>query len=132
VPEGSEGNQQSPDFREEGVDRLVEEYYRILGVERETGAEDIGRTFHQIALRQQPDRDLGNAKEAGDRLREINKAYEVRGNEQKRYQCGYSTSYRRSQTQKVNTALSDDLDSLASRNLGEQLRILVALHSDRS
>jgi DnaJ-class molecular chaperone len=81
VPEGSEGNQQSPDFREEGVDRLVEEYYRILGVEREAGAEDIGRTFHQIALRQQPDRDLGNAKEAEVRFREIDGAREGLGNE---------------------------------------------------
>jgi curved DNA-binding protein CbpA len=106
VSEGSEGNQQSPDFREEGINRLVKDYYRILGAERDAGREDIRRAFHRLALRHHPDRNAGDPKKAEDRFKEINGAYEVLGNEQKRHQYDYLTSYRRSYTEKtkVNTA----------------------------
>jgi curved DNA-binding protein CbpA len=101
VPEGSEGNQQPPDFREKGIDRLVKDYYRILGVERDASPEDIKEPFRRLALRYHPDRNRGNAKEAEDRFRRINGAREGLGNEQKRHQYDYLTSYWRSHTGRV-------------------------------
>jgi curved DNA-binding protein CbpA len=134
VPEGSEGNQQSPDFLEEGINKLVKDYYQILGVKRDASPEDIKKAFRRLALRYHPDRNPGGTREAEDRFKEINEAYEVLGNEQKRHQYDYLASYRRSQTEKVrvNMVFSDSLDNFTYRNLEELLRILVALNFDVS
>jgi molecular chaperone DnaJ len=85
VPEGGKGNRQSPDFPEEEINRPVKDYSRILGAKGDASAEDIKKAFRGLALRYHPDRNPANAKEAEDRFEEINKAYEVPGNEQKRH-----------------------------------------------
>jgi len=60
------------------------DYYQRLGVRRDAGTEDIKKAFRELALRFHPDRNAGNSKEAEERFKEINEAYEVLGNEQKR------------------------------------------------
>jgi curved DNA-binding protein CbpA len=133
VSEGSQGNQQSPDFREEGINKLVKDCYRILGVERDAGPQHIREAFRRLALRHHPDRNPGNPKEAEDRFKEINEGYEVLGNEQKRHRYDYLANYRRSQIEKVrmNMIFSDRSGSFAYRNLEDLLRILVVLNFDR-
>jgi curved DNA-binding protein CbpA len=108
----------------------VKDYYRILGVERDAGPENIRKAFRRLALRHHPDRNPGNPKEAEDRFKEINEGYEVLGNEQKRHQYDYLASCGRSHTEKVrmNTVFSDSLDNFACRDLEELLRVLVALN----
>ena len=132
MPEGSEGNQQSPDFLEEGINKLVKDYYQILGVSTDASPEDIKKAFRRLALRYHPDRNPGNTEEAEGRFKEINEAYEVLGDEQKRHQYDYLTSYRRSQTEKVrvNMVFSDSLDNFTYRNLEELSRILAVLNFD--
>ena len=49
----------------------------MLGVSRESGAEEIKRAFYALALRYHPDRNPGNA-EAAELFAEIAAAYEVR------------------------------------------------------
>lgn len=114
MSEGSEGNQQSPDFREEGINKLVKDYYLILGVEGDANPEDTKKAFRRLALRYHPDHNPANAKEAEDRFKEMNEPYEVLGNELKRHRYGYLANYRRSQSEKVrmNTILSDSSGSL--------------------
>jgi DnaJ-class molecular chaperone len=134
VPEGSEGNQQPPDFPEEGISRVVKDYSRILGVKGDASAEDIKKAFRGLALRYHPDRNPASAKEAEDRFEGTNKAYEVLGNEQKRYRYDYSTSYGQSHTEKLRVSpdSSDSLDNFAYRDLEELPRVLVALNFDGS
>jgi len=59
-------------------------YYQILGVRKDAGGEDIRKAFRQLALRHHPDHNPANQKEAEEKFKEINKAYEVLGDEQKR------------------------------------------------
>ena len=112
----------------------AKDYYQILGVGRDASPEDIKKAFRQLALRYHPDRNPGNTKEAEGRFKEINEAYEVLGNEQKRHQYDYLTSHRRSQTERVgmNTFFTRSFDDFTYNSLDELLRILVALNVDVS
>jgi DnaJ-class molecular chaperone len=62
------------------------DYYQILNVSQNASAQDIKTAFRRLALQYHPDRNPGNAREAGERFKEINEAYEVLGDEQKRWQ----------------------------------------------
>ena len=62
------------------------DYYQILNISRDASAEDIKKTFRQLAMRYHPDRNPEDTRESGEKFKEINKAYEVLGDEQKRWQ----------------------------------------------
>lgn len=51
------------------------DYYEILGVSRGASEEDIRRAFRKLALEYHPDRNKTD--EAGERFKEINEAYEI-------------------------------------------------------
>jgi curved DNA-binding protein len=59
------------------------DYYKTLGVERNASAEDIKKTFRKLAMKYHPDRNKGN-KEAEEKFKDINEAYEVLSDPQKR------------------------------------------------
>jgi DnaJ-class molecular chaperone len=61
-------------------------YYHTLGVSREVSTEDIKKAFRSLALRYHPDHNPDNVKEAEKKFKEINEAYEVLGDERKRWQ----------------------------------------------
>jgi DnaJ-class molecular chaperone len=62
----------------------LKNYYQMLGVGRDANAEDIKKAFRKLVLRFHPDRNAGSSEEAEERFKEINEAYEVLGDEQKR------------------------------------------------
>jgi DnaJ-class molecular chaperone len=62
------------------------DYYQILNVSRDASAEDIKRMFRQLAMQYHPDRNPEDVRVAGEKFKEINEAYEVLGDEQKRWQ----------------------------------------------
>jgi curved DNA-binding protein CbpA len=62
------------------------DYYRILNVNRDASAQDIKKAFRRLALQYHPDRNPENAREAGEKFKEINEAYEVLGDEKSRWQ----------------------------------------------
>ena len=62
----------------------LKDYYQILGVKRDAGSEDIKKAFRKLALRYHPDQNPGNQKESEEKFKEINLAYEVLSDEQKR------------------------------------------------
>lgn len=52
------------------------DYYKILGITREAGSEEIKKAYRQLAMKYHPDRNPGN-KEAEEKFKETAEAYEV-------------------------------------------------------
>lgn len=59
------------------------DYYELLEVDKNASADEIKRSFRKLAMKYHPDRNP-NDKEAEQRFKEINEAYEVLKDEQKR------------------------------------------------
>ncbi len=59
------------------------DYYAILGVARDAGAEDIKKAFRRLARKHHPDV-AKDKKAAEEKFKEINEAYEVLGDPEKR------------------------------------------------
>ena len=59
------------------------DYYKILGVERKADEEEIKRAYRKLALKLHPDKNPGD-KQAEERFKGINEAYDVLGNPAKR------------------------------------------------
>jgi DnaJ-class molecular chaperone len=70
------------------------DYYQILNVSRDASAQDIKRSFRQLAMQYHPDRNPENVREADEKFKEINEAYEILGDEQRRWQYNRLTSLR--------------------------------------
>lgn len=59
------------------------DYYKILGVSRKASADDIRKVYRKLAMQYHPDKNPGD-KKAEDKFKEINEAYQVLSDEQKR------------------------------------------------
>jgi molecular chaperone DnaJ len=59
------------------------DYYRILGVSREASDEDIKKAYRKLVFQHHPDRNP-DSKDAEAKIREINAAYEIVGDAEKR------------------------------------------------
>lgn len=59
------------------------DYYKILGVERKASEEEIRKAYRELAKQHHPDRNPDN-KQAEERFKEINEAYQVLSDPQKR------------------------------------------------
>jgi curved DNA-binding protein len=59
------------------------DYYKILGVERKASADDIRKSYRKLAMQYHPDRNPGD-KKSEERFKEINEAYQVLSDAQKR------------------------------------------------
>lgn len=60
-----------------------QDYYKILGVSRDSSQEDIKRAYRKLAMKYHPDRNPGDQK-AEDQFKRINEANEVLGDPKKR------------------------------------------------
>lgn len=59
------------------------DYYKILGVERKASDDDIRKAYRKLAMQYHPDHNPSN-KQAEDRFKEINEAYQVLSDSKKR------------------------------------------------
>ncbi len=63
---------------------MTQDYYELLGVPKDASQEQIKKAYRELALKYHPDRN--NTKEAEAKFKEINAAYAVLGNPEKRKQ----------------------------------------------
>jgi curved DNA-binding protein len=75
------------------------DYYKIIGVERKASADDIKSKYRKLALKYHPDHNPDD-KDAEEKFKEINEAYQVLSDEEKRARydqlgSAYSTWQRR-------------------------------------
>jgi len=62
------------------------DYYEILGVSRNAGGNTVKKAYRSLAMKYHPDRNPGEEKEANERFKDINEAYAVLGDPDKRRQ----------------------------------------------
>lgn len=62
----------------------MNDYYKVLGVPKTATADELKKAYRKLAVQYHPDKN--KSKEAEEKFKEINQAYEVLGNEQKRKQ----------------------------------------------
>ena len=80
----------------------MKDYYQTLGVPDNASQEEIKGAFRKLAFKYHPDTNPGNEKQAEEKFKEINEAYGVLGDEDKRQQynfarkagIGYDARYR--------------------------------------
>jgi len=65
---------------------MKKDYYKILGVGRDADEKAIKKAYRRLAMKYHPDRNLGKEKEANEKFKEINEAYAVLGDPEKRGQ----------------------------------------------
>jgi molecular chaperone DnaJ len=64
-------------------DKVKRDYYEILGIGRDAEGSTIKKAYRSLAMKYHPDRNPGDA-EAAERMKEINEAYAVLSDTQKR------------------------------------------------
>ena len=70
---------------------VTRDYYSTLGLRPDSSAEEIKKVYRKLAMQYHPDRNGGNP-ESEERLKEINEAYQILGDEEKRRR--YDLQYR--------------------------------------
>src|SRR4030042_3324124 len=65
---------------------MAKDYYGILGIPRNASVTDIKKAYRKLAMQYHPDRNPGKEKWANEKFKEINEAYGILGDPQKRKQ----------------------------------------------
>lgn len=71
----------------------MSDYYETLGVKRDASPEELKKAFRELSKKYHPDRNPGD-KEAEDKFKEINEAYSVLSNPEKRRQYDNPNPFR--------------------------------------
>jgi curved DNA-binding protein len=65
---------------------MAKDYYQILGVPKNATNDDIKKAYRKLAMQYHPDRNPGKEKWANEKFKEINEAYAILGDPEKRGQ----------------------------------------------
>ena len=61
-----------------------EDYYKILGIEKNATESEIKKAYRKLALKWHPDKNPNNKKEAEEKFKKINEAYSILSDKNKR------------------------------------------------
>jgi DnaJ-class molecular chaperone len=65
---------------------MAKDYYQILGISKNATAEQIKKAYRKLAMKYHPDRNPGNEKWANEKFKEVNEAFSVLGDPEKKKQ----------------------------------------------
>ena len=65
---------------------MSKDYYQILTISREASSDQVKKAYRKLAMQYHPDRNLGKEQWANEKFKEINEAYAVLGDPEKRSQ----------------------------------------------
>jgi DnaJ-class molecular chaperone len=65
---------------------MAKDYYQILDISRGATTEQIKKTYRKLAMKYHPDRNPGNEKWANEKFKEVNEAFSVLGDPEKKRQ----------------------------------------------
>ena len=65
---------------------MKRDYYDVLGVSRDAGAEDLKKAYRKLALKYHPDKNPEDRHTAEDRFKELNEAYQILSDPERRAQ----------------------------------------------
>jgi thioredoxin 1 len=65
---------------------MTKDYYQILSVPKNANGEEIKKAYRKLAMKYHPDRNPGNEESANEKFKEINEAFSVLGDPEKRKQ----------------------------------------------
>ena len=66
------------------MSKKKEDFYSVLGLDKNASETDIKKAYKQLALKTHPDKNIDNVKEAGEKFQIIKEAYDVLSNKEKR------------------------------------------------
>jgi len=92
----------------------TEDYYGVLGLRHDASAEEVKRIYRELAVKYHPDRNGGD-RGSEERLKEINQAYHVLGNEERRRRYDLMSGGPFENTMFHQNGLDDDLVNLLWR-----------------
>jgi curved DNA-binding protein len=80
---------------------MNDDYYKVLGVERNASTDDIKKAYRRLALKYHPDRNPSDKKNAEEKFKKISEAYAVLSDPEKRkqYDSFGSDAFRQKYTQ---------------------------------
>ena len=65
---------------------MSKDYYEVLGVSKDASDDEIKKAFRKLAIKYHPDKNRDDPKAAEEKFKEINEAYSVLSDKQKRAQ----------------------------------------------
>lgn len=109
---------------------MQQDYYRILGVSRDATITEIKKAYKKLVFKYHPDRNRDNLEEAEAVMKEVNIAYEILSDENKRaeYDRGFSNT-----SSNYSSNGSGDLSfKIGSRtiNYNQDIRLYTAIKND--
>ena len=63
---------------------MSKDFYETLGVSRNASESDIKKAYRKLTMQYHPDRNLDNPEEAAEKFKEIQKAYDILSDPQKK------------------------------------------------
>ncbi|ETV83239.1 hypothetical protein H257_04014 [Aphanomyces astaci] len=63
---------------------MGKDYYQVLGVKRDASDDELKKAYRKMALKWHPDKNVNNKEQAQSKFQDVNEAYEVLSDKQKR------------------------------------------------
>ncbi|KAM6121452.1 dnaJ homolog subfamily B member 8 [Pterocles gutturalis] len=88
------------------------DYYKVLGLQKSASQDDVKKSYHRLALKWHPDKNLSNKEEAEKKFRAVTEAYKVLSDPHKR--SLYDSSVKESRAHRGRSAAEGHDESFSS------------------